>query len=266
MWDFYDITDSYSIITPFDGYRWYIHQIIIEPGVTSIGSNAFDGCLYLTTVSLPSTLVSIGERAISSCESLKEITVPEGVVSMGRGCFSYNLGLEVLNLPSTLSTFDAETVQACSELKTINISKSNPYFVTEGGIVFNKSMDELICCPSGLPIDDYTVPSTVREICQGAFAFSRIKSIELPESVETIGKGVFFRSELVSLSYPVGNATFQHSLFRDCRSLRRVYAPGVTQLSGELIFSDCAQLEELVLGVPLESIDERNLWNCSKLN
>ena len=47
-------------------------------GVTSIGYNCFNGCSSLTSVQLPSTLISIGDIAFWFT-NISTITIPEGV-------------------------------------------------------------------------------------------------------------------------------------------------------------------------------------------
>ena len=55
--------------------------------MTQIGAWAFDGCSNLTSITLPSSLTSIGEYAFQYC-SLTSITIPEGVTQIGEYAFS----------------------------------------------------------------------------------------------------------------------------------------------------------------------------------
>ena len=48
---------------------------IIPEGVTSIGNYCFDGCSSLTSIELPSSLISIGEHAFSET-NISTITIP----------------------------------------------------------------------------------------------------------------------------------------------------------------------------------------------
>ena len=50
-------------------------DIIIEEGVTTIGTSAFEGCTNITSVSIPNTVTNIGDRAFYNCTGLGKINV-----------------------------------------------------------------------------------------------------------------------------------------------------------------------------------------------
>ena len=65
----------------------YLYNIYDEKreGVASIGYECFYECSSLTNIELPSTLMSIGEKAFSNT-NISTITIPEGVTSIGIYC------------------------------------------------------------------------------------------------------------------------------------------------------------------------------------
>ena len=82
-----------------EGYPWhpfgsYITSITINEGITSIAANAFastsDVSTYggVTTVSLPSTLTSIGDYAFDHCTGAT-ITIPTSVTTFGSAPFNH---------------------------------------------------------------------------------------------------------------------------------------------------------------------------------
>lgn len=58
-----DMDDNDS--SPWWNFRNSIHKVVIEEGVTSIGSYAFYGCSELTSITIPEGVTSIGSYAFS---------------------------------------------------------------------------------------------------------------------------------------------------------------------------------------------------------
>ena len=56
----------------------YLTAITLPDGLESIGDKAFYSCSSLTAIDIPSSVTSIGEEAFRSCTSLKDVTLPTG--------------------------------------------------------------------------------------------------------------------------------------------------------------------------------------------
>jgi hypothetical protein len=57
--------------------------------VTYIGSEAFYGCVNLTSVTLPNTIVNIGFHSFAECPLLEYIEIPAGIQQINSNAFSY---------------------------------------------------------------------------------------------------------------------------------------------------------------------------------
>ena len=97
MWDFHwTIFAPFSLrsartaeVAPWSDYADQIQRIVIEEGVTSIGTGAFSGCSEVTdTVVLPKTVTSIGSGAFSGCSSLSRVEIPVDVEEIGDSAFA----------------------------------------------------------------------------------------------------------------------------------------------------------------------------------
>lgn len=75
---------------PWETYRESIRTVIIDDGVKSIGSNAFNGFQNLKNVVLSKTVESIGESAFSDCDRLTAVAVPDSVANVGDNAFGEN--------------------------------------------------------------------------------------------------------------------------------------------------------------------------------
>ncbi|MDR3094531.1 MAG: leucine-rich repeat domain-containing protein [Bacteroidales bacterium] len=88
-----------------------VTTVIINEKVKTIGNGAFIDCVF-TSISLPNSLISIGERAFESCVNLRRITIPANVKNFGKEIFD-NCNLDGIRIesstPPTISdlVFDA---------------------------------------------------------------------------------------------------------------------------------------------------------------
>ena len=73
---------------PWYSYRDRLKSLIIEDGVTSIGSYAFYGCTGLTSVTIPNSVTNIGNNAFDGCSALTSVTIGNGVTSIGSYAFN----------------------------------------------------------------------------------------------------------------------------------------------------------------------------------
>ncbi|MBR1498185.1 MAG: leucine-rich repeat protein [Bacteroidaceae bacterium] len=92
--------------------------------VTSINSNAFNGCYSLTSVSIPNSLTQIGARAFYDCKGLTSVTIGNGVTSIGRFAFSYCTGLTSVTIGNGVKNIGQAAFYGCNGLITIVIPES----------------------------------------------------------------------------------------------------------------------------------------------
>ena len=63
-------------------------SVTIPSSITSLGEGAFMYCSGLTNITIPSSVTSIGDYAFNYCTSLTNITIPNGVTSIGLRCIT----------------------------------------------------------------------------------------------------------------------------------------------------------------------------------
>ena len=118
--DFASISES-----EFNFLKMYAHQrkITIPSSVIRIGDNAFKGLSELTGIILPETVQSIGNNAFQGCESLKTVQCSnDSVTFIGSAAFSGCVSLETITGRLNVSEILDNTFKNCVSLKKIDLS------------------------------------------------------------------------------------------------------------------------------------------------
>lgn len=69
-----------------------------------MGNSAFTGCSGLTSVTLPSTALSIGDYAFSGCPGLTSMIIPNSVETIGQSAFYGCSGLITVTIPNSVTS------------------------------------------------------------------------------------------------------------------------------------------------------------------
>ena len=123
-----EMTDYLGHTTPWwpdvNNLKTQIVNIVIEEGVTSIGSQAFWVCPNLTKVTIPNSVTSIGENTFRDCSSLTEINLPSGVTSIGKKAFMDCSSLAKVTIPNSVTSIEYKAFDSCTSLKEVTIPDS----------------------------------------------------------------------------------------------------------------------------------------------
>ena len=98
------IADMQSYLYSSEG-RIYAEDLVIPDGITKIGVQAYYLC-DVKSLTIPSSVKSIGNSAFNGCKRLNNLVIPEGVEVLGQNAF-YNCPIDTLYLPSTLASVGA---------------------------------------------------------------------------------------------------------------------------------------------------------------
>ena len=206
---------------PWRTYANDIKKVVVQKGVTAIGSYAFASLERVTSVTIPEGVTSIGSSAFENCGlmaygGLGAVTLPEGLTTIGSSAFSGSY-MDSLTLPESLRTI--------------------------GGAAFEKS-----------PLKTLTIPGGVTSIGNGAFKSSHLTSIQLPDGAQ-LGAMLFYQCyELTDVTLPADLTVIGDSMFENCTKLTHVTIPsGVTRIEREA-FAMCGALEEIRLPEGVETI------------
>ena len=90
-----------------------------------LGDYVFYGCSGLTSLTLPSSVTSIGRGAFYGCWKLTSLTIPSGVTSIGYSAFRGCSGLTNLTIPSSVTSIGKSAFRDCSGLTSIYVYPEN---------------------------------------------------------------------------------------------------------------------------------------------
>lgn len=68
-------------------------------------ASCFEGCSGLTSITIPSSVTSLGDYCFLDCSGLTSITIPSSVTSLGENCFSDCSGLETVYFKGNVPRF-----------------------------------------------------------------------------------------------------------------------------------------------------------------
>lgn len=107
---------------PWKDYQQYIVEVVIEEGITEMDLRAFQHCVNIEKVSLPSTLTVISSQMFQNCGKLTQITIPENVTKLDMWAFQF-CDLREIVIPASV-THVLDAFVGCRNLKKVVIMGS----------------------------------------------------------------------------------------------------------------------------------------------
>ena len=241
----WDVFDDHAVVTGFIGGN--VADVVIPSTykglpVTAIGNNAFSDADMqegesFTSVTIPNSVTTIGYGAFAWCTRLTSITIYDGVTYIGDGAFYECSRLTSITIPDSITYIGAEAFYAC------DLSLYNEY---DNAYYLGNDINE---CVVLMKVKDTSIESCVinentKIIYQDAFdGCWNLTSIEIPNSVTTIGHGAFY----------------------NCGRLTEITIPDSVTAIGNYVFSFCNALTSLTIGDSVTSIGHRAFEWCSNL-
>ena len=118
-----------------------------EGSLREIGESAFSYCSSLTSVTIPTSVTSIGNGAFSCCFGLKEITIPEKVTNIGGRAFDRCTGIKEITIPESVTNIGGKAFDGCERLRKVTCLGSTP--PTIGSNSFPNRSNQTLYVPKG---------------------------------------------------------------------------------------------------------------------
>ena len=174
----------------------------------------------MTSLRLPSTLVSIGYLACYFC---------------------WNLAGQI-SIPSTVKNITDYAFYGCYQLTAFSVSTSNTRYSASNGVLFSKNQDTLIIYPNA-KVATYVVPYTVKHIYKSAFENAwAMTGLTIPSSVLSVGTYGFCNCSGImgNLMLPESMLYIDDGAFRSCYNLTgTVTIPSTMKDLGNYCFFEC---------------------------
>ena len=126
-----------------------LKSITIPSSVTTMGDSAFYGCTGLKSIEIPNSVRSIGSKAFYDCMELTSITIPNSVTLIEESTFSGCSGLTSIEIPNSVKSIGQSAFDDCASLKSIRFNGITPPKL-DGEIFYNvnKSIPVYVPCQS----------------------------------------------------------------------------------------------------------------------
>jgi hypothetical protein len=269
-----DTINGLPVTTIFHAFKHCLNltSVTIPNTVTSIGWEAFDDCYNLTNALIGNGVTNIDIGAFSYCTSLTSVTIGTNVTSIVNGAFNNCGALTGVylngNAPSVDSrAFDNDyhavvyylpgTTGWGSTLGGCPTSSGDPptpyFYTTNNGTI---TITKCVGYNSALTIRSMINGLPVTSIWDGAFSYTYLTSVTIPNSVTNIGWFAFDDCYSLSSVYFKGNAPSVGSgVFNGDNNATVYYLPGTTnwgQTFGGLptvLWNPQAQTRDVSFGV-----------------
>ncbi len=244
---------SFSSTAPWKyDYGYMVKDVVIEEGVTSIGTYTFATHDNLMTIKLPSTMTSIGANAFFNSDSLTGIdfTTCAENLSIGKNAFFSCDRIEKLIIPGNVTSISTEAFSYCTALQDILVTSNNEYYMTDdNGVLFDMNTSTLMQYPIGNTRKSYSVPDGIKHIDGSAF-YSGIylENVTLPDSVQSIGSNAFaFCNALTNVTLPAALTEIGSYAFRSCTSFTEIEIPVNVTTIKTYAFAYCTALAGITI-------------------
>lgn len=236
------------------------YTLNINEGTVVVNKYAFQGCSGLTNIIFPNSLKRIETNAFKDCTSLAELTIPNSLQQIGYQAFYGCNALTSVSIPfvgyelNSNEYFNVIFGNVPTKLVNVKIT---------GGIS-RISANAFSGCGN---IKSVVLPDTVESIGENAFkGCAALNSINIPDNVTEIGQYAFYGcSSLVDVTLPNKLTKLPSYCFYGCTKLETVQLPSRLEEIGQYAFQNCSSLKSIIIPSEVKIIGSHAFGGCTSL-
>ncbi|MBO5906224.1 MAG: leucine-rich repeat domain-containing protein [Kiritimatiellae bacterium] len=241
---------------------------IRAPRDTSI--HAFEECPNLVSVTIPSGITFIDEKAFYKCKKLKSVTIPHGVTDIGSNggyVFEYCESLEFVSIPASVKIMGPCIFNNCPKVEVYLRGMPS---VPDGWVgSWNRQ--------EGVSEDGHPVHYNAPEVSQGGTAVyagaeyrasnGLLLSVNADGewSVSGIGSCTDTEIRIPSTHYGVPVTSISAEAFKGCTSIKKVILSENVRTVQASAFKDCTGLKRVAISDTVISIEHEAFKGCTNL-
>lgn len=203
-----------------------IHVVNLPDSLEEIGDAAFEGCRLLEKIAIPVSVKKMGANVFKDCDHLVNVVMPHSIEEMGEGVFIGCRGLADEN----------------------------------GFIISNHTLHSYYGSDR-----DIVIPEGIVSIMNNVFNKVDITSIQLPNTLKSLGSAFAGCYSLTEIIIPEGVEAIKGTTFDGCIRLKKVVLPSTIKRIGSWAFRGCEALEDIVIPDNTELIDLGAFERCKSL-
>lgn len=244
----------------------------VKNGTKIICDNAFRKCTSIKNLTMPNSVVSIGQFVCLGLGGLESVALSDKIRKIPLCSFENCKSLVSVRLPRMLKEIGSNTFKDCTSLGKVLLPKGLSKIYTAA---FEN-------CTSLTSVE---MPSRMLEIGTAAFkGCASLKSITIPKGISEMEMNTFEGcTSLESITLSSDTTRFAYSCFKNCSAIKDVYFQGTIKqwcaypddwlakktgspmIQGANLYVNGEKVENLFVPKTVKTVEEKAFCGCSSI-